>query len=121
MGSKPPQPRKGQQSFPFQTLPHEPKTAGRKAAQVRLKRFGKIYLQNSVNNSKIIAKGNEMAAGGAGMRLFRMIVSIFVMLIAGLIGFFVGIRIDEAMGGAILFSLIAGIACVIYVIENQEK
>ena len=33
-----------------------------------------------------------MVAGGAGMRLFRMIVSIFVMLIAGLIGFFVGIR-----------------------------
>lgn len=62
-----------------------------------------------------------MAAGGAGMRLFRMIVSVFVMLIAGLIGFFVGIRIDEAMGGAILFSLIAGIACVIYTIENQEN
>lgn len=55
------------------------------------------------------------------MRLFRMIISIFVMLIAGLIGFFVGIRIDEAMSGAILFSLIAGIACVIYAIENQEK
>ncbi|WP_334100939.1 hypothetical protein [Anaerotignum faecicola] len=55
------------------------------------------------------------------MRLFRMIVSIFVMLIAGLIGFFVGIRIDEAMGGAVLFSAIAGIACVIYTIENQEK
>ena len=54
-----------------------------------------------------------MVAGGAGMRLFRMIVSIFVMLIAGLIGFFVGIRIDEAMGGAVLFSVIAGIACVI--------
>ena len=53
-----------------------------------------------------------MAAGGAGMRLFRMIVSVFVMLIAGLI---------EAMGGAVLFSLIAGIACVIYTIENQEK
>lgn len=52
------------------------------------------------------------------MRLFRMIVSIFVMLIAGLIGFFVGIRIDEAMGGAVLFSVIAGIACVIYTIEN---
>ena len=62
-----------------------------------------------------------MAAGGAGMRLFRMTISIFVMLIACLFGFFVGIRIDEAMGGAILFSLIAGIACVIYVIENQEK
>ena len=55
------------------------------------------------------------------MRLFRMIISIFVMLVAGLSGFFVGIRIDEAMGGAILFSVIAGIACVIYTIENQEK
>ena len=62
-----------------------------------------------------------MGAGGAGMRLFRMIDSIFVMLIAGLIGFFVGITIDEAMGGAVLFSVIAGIACVIYTIENQEK
>ena len=37
MGSKPPQTRKGQRGFPFQTLPHEPETAGRKAAQVRLK------------------------------------------------------------------------------------
>ena len=27
MGSKPPQTRKGQQGFPFQTLPHEPETA----------------------------------------------------------------------------------------------
>ena len=92
----------------------------RGTAQARLKRFRRIYLQNSVNNSKIIVKGNGMAAGGAGMRLFRMIVSIFVMLIAGLIGFFVGLRI-EAMGGAVLFSVIAGIACVIYTIENQEK
>ena len=55
------------------------------------------------------------------MRLFRMIVSIFVMLIAGLIGFFVGIRIDEAGGGAGLFCVIAGSGCVMYTIENQEK
>ena len=27
MGSKPPQTRKGTQSFPFQSLPHEPETA----------------------------------------------------------------------------------------------
>ena len=62
-----------------------------------------------------------MAAGGAGMRLFRMIVSVFVMLIAGLIGFFVGIRIAAAMGGAVIFSFLAGIACVISAVENQEK
>ena len=37
MGSKPPHPRKGQQGFPFQTLPHRSETTGRKAAQVRLK------------------------------------------------------------------------------------
>lgn len=36
MGSKPPHTRKGQQGFPFQTLPHRPETAWRKAAQVRL-------------------------------------------------------------------------------------
>ena len=55
------------------------------------------------------------------MRLFRMIISIFYDADwCGLIGFFVGIRIDEAMGGAILFSLIAGIACVIYDRESGK-
>ena len=80
-----------------------------------------VTARQAAEHYGIKVKGNGMAAGGAGMRLFRMIVSIFVMLIAGLIGFFVGLRIDEAMGGAVLFSVIAGIACVIYTIENQEK
>ena len=29
--------------------------------------------------------------------------------------------LDEAMGGAILFSMIAGIACVVYAIENRDS
>lgn len=28
---------------------------------------------------------------------------------------------DETMGGAILFSMIAGIACIVYNIENREE
>ena len=107
--------------FPFPNPSPRAGNGREKSGAGAPKEVRRIYLQNSVNNSKIIVKGNEIAAGGAGMRLFRMIISIFVMLIAGLIGFFVGIRIDEAMGGAVLFSVIAGIACVIYTIENQEK
>ena len=43
------------------------------------------------------------------------------MVIAGIVGFFVGAYLSDAMGGAILFSLISGIACLIYTIDNPEK
>lgn len=29
--------------------------------------------------------------------------------------------LDEAMGGAILFSMVAEIACIVYNIENREE
>ena len=41
--------------------------------------------------------------------------------IAAIAGFFIGATLDEAMGGAILFSMIAGIACIVYNIENREE
>jgi hypothetical protein len=44
MGSKPPHPRKGQQGFPFQTLPHRPERVWRKAAQTHLQ-YSKILLK----------------------------------------------------------------------------
>ena len=47
------------------------------------------------------------------MKKFRTIVSVIVMCLAGVL--------DEAMGGAILFSMIAGIACVVYAIENRDS
>ena len=55
------------------------------------------------------------------MKKFRSTVSVIIMVIAGIIGFFVGGALNNVWGGAILFSLISGIACVIYTIDNREE
>lgn len=55
------------------------------------------------------------------MKKFRTVGSIIIMVIAGIIGLFVGLALNEGLNGAILFSLIAGIACVIYTIDNREQ
>lgn len=55
------------------------------------------------------------------MKKFRTAASVITMLIAGTAGFFIGAALDNALGGALLFSMIAGIACVIDTIDNQEK
>lgn len=56
------------------------------------------------------------------MRRFRTVVSVIIMIIAGIIGFFVGAALNEGLlDGAVLFSLIAGIACVVYTIDNREQ
>lgn len=55
------------------------------------------------------------------MKKFRTAASVVVMVIAGIVGFFVGASLNEAMGGAILFSMIAGFACVVYTIENRDS
>ena len=55
------------------------------------------------------------------MKKFRTAASVITMLIAGTAGFFIGAALDNAMGGAFLFSMIGGSACVLYTIDNQEK
>ena len=55
------------------------------------------------------------------MKKFRTVASVITMVIAGIAGFFIGAALDNALGGAILFSMLAGISCVIYTIDNQEK
>lgn len=55
------------------------------------------------------------------MDKFRTAVSTIVMVIAGIVGFFIGAALDEAMGGAILFSMVAGIACIVYTIDHHEE
>lgn len=55
------------------------------------------------------------------MKKFRTVVSVIVMIIASIFGIFVGSTFNEALSGAILFSLISGIACVIYVIDNPNE
>ena len=51
MGSKPPQPRKGQQSFPFQTLPHHAGNGREKSGAVRLKKAEKMTFRYSFQTS----------------------------------------------------------------------
>ena len=55
------------------------------------------------------------------MKKFRTVVSVIIMVLAGVAGFFVGASVNDAMGGAVLFAMVAGIACVIYTLDNREE
>ena len=54
------------------------------------------------------------------IKKFRTVMAVIVMAAAGIAGFFVGAIMKEAMSGAILFSVIAGIACIVYNLDNRE-
>lgn len=53
--------------------------------------------------------------------IMRVMISIILMVIAALVGFFFGAGMNEAMGGAILLSMITGFACIINAIEKNKK
>ena len=53
--------------------------------------------------------------------IMRVMISIILMVIAALVGFFFGAGMNEAMGGAILLSMITGFACAINAIEKNKK
>ena len=55
------------------------------------------------------------------MKKFRTVISVIIMAVAGIAGLFVGAFLNNMVGGAILFSMIAGIACMIYSIDNHES
>ena len=55
------------------------------------------------------------------MKKIRTIVSIIIMVFAGIVGIFAGAAFNDAIAGAILFSMIAGIACIIYTIDNRDN
>ena len=38
-----------------------------------------------------------------------------------IVGFFIGAFLDNSMGGAILFSMVAGFACVVHAIGDREE
>ena len=44
-----------------------------------------------------------------------------MIALAGFVGIFVGASVNDSMGGAILFSTIAGIAYVVYTLDNREE
>ena len=55
------------------------------------------------------------------MKKFRTVVSLIAMVLAGTAGFFIGTVLGNAFGGAILFTMTAGIACVVYTIDNRDE
>lgn len=56
------------------------------------------------------------------MGKFRTVVSVVLMVLTALAGFAVDAGLfGSGFGGAILFAMIAGFACVIYVLDNRER
>ena len=51
----------------------------------------------------------------------RVMISIILMVIAAVVGFFFGAGMNEAIDGAILLSMITGFACTISAIEKNKK
>lgn len=55
------------------------------------------------------------------MRKFRTATSVIIMIIAGIVGLFAGAAFSEALSGAALFAMIAGIACIVYTVDNRRE
>lgn len=55
------------------------------------------------------------------MRKLRTAASAAIMIVSAAVGFFIGAALNDGLGGATLFSLIAGIACIVYTVDNHEK
>lgn len=44
-----------------------------------------------------------------------------MIALAVFVGFFVGASVNDSMGGAIVFSMIAGIVCVVHTPDSREE
>lgn len=55
------------------------------------------------------------------MKMGKTISSVIIMIIAGIIGFLIGSAFGNRFEGAILFSMISGIGCIIYTLDNMQK
>ena len=51
----------------------------------------------------------------------RTIISTVIIIVAAIIGAFLGMGMNEPLSGAILFAVIAGFACTINAIEKNKK
>lgn len=49
------------------------------------------------------------------------VISVILMVIAAIVGFFLGAMINDAMGGAILLAIITGVGCIIYTMEEHHR
>ena len=56
------------------------------------------------------------------MDKFRTVAPIILMLLTALVVFYANVSLSgSGFGGAILFAMIVGFACVIYVLDNRER
>ena len=55
------------------------------------------------------------------MNIFRTIVAMILMGFAGLVGLYTGSLLGNAVGGAILLSMIAGNGCIVYALDNPKR
>lgn len=55
------------------------------------------------------------------MKKIKTIVSVIIMILCGIVGLFFGGAFNNAIGGCILGVLISGMACIIYVLDNQNS
>ena len=49
------------------------------------------------------------------------VISVIIMVTAAVVGLFLGAMMNDAIGGAILLALIAGLGCVIHTIEKRGR
>ena len=54
------------------------------------------------------------------MKKFRTAGAVIIMALAAVIGIFAGAALGDTLGGAILLTLIAGMGCVVYAIDNRD-
>lgn len=58
------------------------------------------------------------------MKKFKTVGSVIIMTIAAVVGFFIGSSVSGSDGGfgcAMLLTLISGIACIVYAIDNRKN
>ncbi len=55
------------------------------------------------------------------MNKFRTVVSVVIMVLAAVVGMFVGMAVNEGLNGAVLFSMITDFAYTVYAIDNRDK
>lgn len=51
----------------------------------------------------------------------RTVISIAVIIAAAVVGFIMGSGMNEPLGGAALFAVIAGFGCTIQAVEGRKK
>lgn len=81
-----------------------------------------LHLQKSIAN-RHAAWYNRLkeVRGGDFVVNMKTIGSAVVIILAAIVGLFLGAAMNDGLSGSILLAVIAGFVCVIYTIENSGK